>query len=48
MPAVGALDHVFLFSHRIGKKEEREEKERGRTDRGKREEVKPLMEIITC
>ena len=40
-------DHLgFLFSHWIGKKEEREEKERGRIDRDKREEVKLLMEII--
>ena len=46
MPAGGTLDHVFLFSHRIGRKEERAEKERGRIDRGKREEVKLLMEII--
>ena len=46
MPAGGTLDHVFLFSHRIGRKEERAEKERGRIDRDKREEVKLLMEII--
>lgn len=43
---VGTLDYVFLFSHWIRKKEEREEKERGRIDRDKREEVKLLMEII--